>query len=275
MLPRRSGSAPCVNGMPSKASSPSCSKTASRWRNQCARGQNSGQSLRILVVVAPLFAVRLRRDDRRRAARLERLQQPVRVERLVRQEGAEQDILDERGCAPQVVRLARQQHEVGQVAQAIDQGDDLGRQTAARAPDGLMPSPPFAPEAFWWAWTMVPSTRADSKSGVPRISLKMRSNTPALAHLRKRRNALFQAPDPSGRSRQGSPVRTRHKTASTNIRLSRHVAPLSPSLPGKSGAIHAQTSSDTTNRGSSITASQFRKVTQPTTGKGILNAHGL
>src|SRR6056297_278953 len=45
MLPRRSGSAPCVNGMPSKASSPSCSKTASRWRNQCARAQNSGQSL--------------------------------------------------------------------------------------------------------------------------------------------------------------------------------------------------------------------------------------
>jgi hypothetical protein len=45
--------------------------------------------------------------------------------------------------------LARQEHEAHEVSQRIDQRDDLGRQPAARATDGLMVSPPFAPLAFW------------------------------------------------------------------------------------------------------------------------------
>ena len=38
---------------------------------------------------------------------------------------------------------ARQKDEAGQVAQGIDQGDDLGRQSAAGAPDRLSVSPAF------------------------------------------------------------------------------------------------------------------------------------
>jgi hypothetical protein len=46
------------------------------------------------------------------------------------------------------VPLARQQDEVDQVAERIDQRDDLRGQPAARAPDGLVLRPPFAPVAF-------------------------------------------------------------------------------------------------------------------------------
>ena len=45
--------------------------------------------------------------------------------------------------------LSRHQAKVDQVAQAIHQHHDLAGQTTARAPDGLSPSPPFAPVAFW------------------------------------------------------------------------------------------------------------------------------
>jgi hypothetical protein len=44
--------------------------------------------------------------------------------------------------------LAGQEHEPSQIAQGVDQRHDFGRQTAFRAPDGLMESPPFAPLAF-------------------------------------------------------------------------------------------------------------------------------
>ena len=47
-----------------------------------------------------------------------------------------------------VVRLPRQKQKAAQVAERIDHGHDLGRQSAARASDGLMLCPPFAPEAF-------------------------------------------------------------------------------------------------------------------------------
>jgi hypothetical protein len=44
--------------------------------------------------------------------------------------------------------LARRQDEAHQIAQGIDHGHNLGRQAAARAADGLILSPPFAPLAF-------------------------------------------------------------------------------------------------------------------------------
>ena len=82
------------------------------------------------------------------------------------------------------------------------QGDDLGRQAAARAADGLGPGPPFAPLAFWWAVTMVPSTRAYSKSGSSDRHAKTRSNTPPFTQRRKRWKTLFQLPNRSaGRAR--------------------------------------------------------------------------
>jgi hypothetical protein len=47
------------------------------------------------------------------------------------------------------MRLTGQQQEADQIAERIHLRDDLGRQAAARAPDGLSASPPFAPVAFW------------------------------------------------------------------------------------------------------------------------------
>jgi hypothetical protein len=45
--------------------------------------------------------------------------------------------------------LTGQKYEVDQVTERVDQSNDLGGQSAARAPDGLILSPPFAPLAFW------------------------------------------------------------------------------------------------------------------------------
>jgi hypothetical protein len=81
------------------------------------------------------------------------------------EQGSEGYALDQRRHAERVMALARQQHEAHEVAEGVDEGDDLGGQAAAGAADGLLPGPPFAPLAFWWAVAMVPSTRAYSKSG--------------------------------------------------------------------------------------------------------------
>ena len=56
----------------------------------------------------------------------------------------------------QVVRLATGQEEADWVAQCIDQGMDLGAQTAARAANRLVLAGFFwAPALCWWARTMV------------------------------------------------------------------------------------------------------------------------
>jgi hypothetical protein len=46
-----------------------------------------------------------------------------------------------------VVPLPRCQDETQRIAQGIDGNVDLAGQPAPRAPDGLIPSPPFAPAA--------------------------------------------------------------------------------------------------------------------------------
>ncbi len=76
------------------------------------------------------------------------LQEPIGVEGLVGQQRCEGDIVDQGSNPLHVVRLPRQKQKAEQVAERIDQGNDFGRQPAARASDGLMPCPPFAPEAF-------------------------------------------------------------------------------------------------------------------------------
>src|SRR4051795_13442743 len=50
---------------------------------------------------------------------------------------------------------------------------------------------------------------------------------------------LFQWPNEGGRSRHGLPVRTTHKTASTNRRLFLPLRPGSPGLPKQRGCIFA------------------------------------
>ena len=69
----------------------------------------------------------------------------VVVERLVGDESIKIDALNQRLSADTVVTVARQQDEARHTAQRIDKCDDLGGQPTARAADGLILSPPFAP----------------------------------------------------------------------------------------------------------------------------------
>ena len=87
-----------------------------------------------------------------------------------------------------------------------------------------------------------------SKSGSSDIALKKRHHTPFWLQRLKRRHTLFHAPNASGRSGQGEPVRTIHKTPSTNMRLSRPVEPRWSGLPMMSGAISSHCAALKTNR---------------------------
>src|SRR3712207_328257 len=95
---------------------------------------------------------------------------------------------------------------------------------------------------------MVASTRAYSRSGSFVTASNNRRQTSALTRSRKRVNTLFQCPNKGGRSRQGLPVRTTHKTASANRRLSLPLRPGSPGLPRQHGSIFAHWASVSTKR---------------------------
>ena len=125
------------------------------------------------------------------------------------------------------------------VAKRIDRDMNFTAQAAARATDSLIESPPFAPAACWCALTMVESMMRYSKSGSSTKALKRLSQTPFLAHRRKRWNTLFQAPNSKGRSRHGDPVRAIQRTASMNKRLSLPLLPRSPLLPGMRSSIRS------------------------------------
>lgn len=79
---------------------------------------------------------------------------PVAVESFVGQKCAKIEIDQKRGDTGAVVSLARQQNEPHEIAQGIDQRDDLGRKAAAGPPVGLMLRPPFAPVPCWCTRTM-------------------------------------------------------------------------------------------------------------------------
>ncbi len=96
-----------------------------------------------------MFAIGFWRNDGAGAAIVQFRPQPVGVEGLVGQERVELKIADQRLDADHIVTLAGQEDEADQAAQSIHKGDDLGRQAASRASDGLIASPPFAPLAFW------------------------------------------------------------------------------------------------------------------------------
>lgn len=71
--------------------------------------------------------------------------QAIVVKSLVGQQRLHVDAIDQVVCCDAVMALSGKQDETGKVTERIDEGDDLCRQAAARAPDGLMASPPFAP----------------------------------------------------------------------------------------------------------------------------------
>ena len=103
----------------------------------------------VFIIITQEFPVCFGRDDRAGAAHIEFFEHPIRVERLIGQESVEVHAIDQRLDPLYVVGLAGQENKVGKVAERIDQSNDLGGQSAARAPDGLILSPPFAPLAFW------------------------------------------------------------------------------------------------------------------------------
>ena len=77
-----------------------------------------------------------------------------------------------------IAHLARREQEAHGASQTPDGQMDFGAQATARAADGLILSPPFAPLACWWARTMVESTIRYSKSGSSDIASKIRRQTP-------------------------------------------------------------------------------------------------
>ena len=129
--------------------------------------------------------------------------QPIVVEGLAGEQGADDDAGDQRFDADAVVSLTRQQDEARQIAERIDKRDDFARQTTAGSPDCLILSPPLAPAPCWWTRTIVPSIMAYSKSGSSDNALKRISKTPFAAQRRKRRKIEFHRPNSGCRSRQG------------------------------------------------------------------------
>src|SRR3984893_834973 len=194
------------------------------------------------------LAVVLGRDDGERAPLVELGTQGIVVERLVADERCELDVCDQRLDTNAVVTLAGKKNEADQIAQRICQRHDLGSQAAARAADGLIESPPFAPVACRLTLMIVPSMSAYEKSGSSDKAWKSLSNTPLSAHRRKRFHTENHFPKQSGRSRHGAPVRTTHNTPSTNRRLFSPLRPGTPFLPGRRGAIRSHWTSDRTVR---------------------------
>lgn len=85
------------------------------------------------------------RNDRLDVAASQTFAQPVRIERLIADQGQAGDAGHENVKTCDVVTLARQEHEAEQIAERIDERRNFGCQTAARFADGLIASPPFAP----------------------------------------------------------------------------------------------------------------------------------
>jgi hypothetical protein len=73
------------------------------------------------------------------------LAQPVRIERLVADQGQAGDAGHENVNTRNIVTVPWQQHEAEQIAERIDKRRNLSRQATARLADGLILSPPFAP----------------------------------------------------------------------------------------------------------------------------------
>ncbi len=69
----------------------------------------------------------------------------VAVEGLIGQKSGKVDLGEKRSNTDAIMALARQQDKAHEIAERIDQSDDLGRQTAAGTPNGLSLRPPFAP----------------------------------------------------------------------------------------------------------------------------------
>jgi len=98
---------------------------------------------------------------------------------------------------------------------------NLTGEPAPRAAKSLFASPPFAPAAETWPRTVVESTLWRALSAIARASVEATaSQMPASLQRRKRWYTVIHLPYFSGTSRQGAPVRMRHRMPFTTVRLS-------------------------------------------------------
>ena len=98
----------------------------------------------VTVELGRKAAVGFGRDNGLNSCLRQHLAQLIRVEGPIREKLAARQPFDQLCSAAQIVGLARQQPEVDQVTKRVCQRHDLGGHSAARAPDGLILSPPFA-----------------------------------------------------------------------------------------------------------------------------------
>ena len=103
-----------------------------------------------------VLSCRVWRDHSFAAPLCEPIAQPSCVVSPIRQQASGRwDARQQLGDTGQIVRLARRQTQRNGSSDLIGQGMNLGRPSAARAPDGLSKLPPFPPEAERWALTDV------------------------------------------------------------------------------------------------------------------------
>lgn len=191
---------------------------------------------------------RIVRDDGRGALLCDGLPNVIGVVGGVSDNKLGRSAIEQRASLRGIAGLASREDEADWASEPSDGEMNFCGQAAARTADGLILSPPFAPLACWWARTMVESMIRYSKSGSSDIAAKMRCQTPLRLQRLKRRNTEFHSPNASGRSRQGEPVRTIHRTPSTNMRLLRPVEPRWSGRPMISPEILPHCSSLKTNR---------------------------
>jgi len=92
--------------------------------------------------------VRALGNDNAGAALIQLGDDPVGIERLIPDQRAEGDAVDQRGDADRIVALARQEMETDQIAERVGEGEDFGGPAAFGLAYGLALSPPFEP----WPW---------------------------------------------------------------------------------------------------------------------------
>ncbi len=92
-------------------------------------------------------------DDGGGAASIQLLAQRIIVEALIGDHSPHLDSIEQGLCPDAIMALTRQKEKLRQIAQCIHKGDDLGRQTAAGAPNRPTISSPFTAartkEALW------------------------------------------------------------------------------------------------------------------------------
>jgi hypothetical protein len=116
-----------------------------------------------------------------------------------------------------LVLLTWRDCDVNRAAFGVDDGVDLRRETTSRTTQGIVFDPPFPPAASWCARTTEASMIRPSSSVSNCSALKMAAQWPLWDQFENRLYTVFQAPNRSGRSRQGTPVFARYKTASINF----------------------------------------------------------